>query len=780
MKHLWKILWLGASLLWLPFAVPVAAQAQSQMSNVKHVFVILMENHNWTGDNSAASAGDPDIKGSSLAPYINGLIPLGAHAEQYFNPAGNHPSLPNYLWLEAGTNFGVTADDAPNAAGQTTAQHLVTQLVNHTPAITWKAYAEPDFPNPDFTDCPQDFNELDVNHVPFAYFSDTTNGFNASSPNCIAHVVPYSHLAADLAAGTVAQYNFITPNLCHDGHEGISPCAPGENSDNTRRADDWLSIEVPKILNSAIYQTDGALFIVWDEAEDGGNFGDGPIGMFVLSPFAKRNYQNSIRYDHSSMLKTFQEIFGVTPLLGGAANTGTNDLSDFFLTAPPATLTSISVTPTTASIAAGATQAFTAAGTFSDGSTRDLSSTATWTSSNSAVATISKAGVATAVAAGTANIVAAQSGVSSNMAVLTVAAAPRLSSISVTPTSASIAAGATQAFTATGTFSDGSTRNLSSTATWTSSSSAVATMSTSGVATAVAAGTATIVAAQSGVSSNMAVLTVAAAPRLSSISVTPTSASIAAGATQAFTATGTFSDGSTRNLSSTATWTSSNAAVTTISTAGVATGMAAGTANIVAAQGGLTSNMAVVTVATPDFSLSDANGGSTSMLVTAGQTATFSLQVNPLGGFTGSVSLACSGAPTQATCTVSPASAEVNTASAAAFTVAVTTTARAVAVAAAMDNPLPPIPQQPAPMTALASAVALGGLTRVRRSKPVRLLGALGVLLACLSLLNACGAGGSSTAPALPGGTPAGTYTLTVTATSSGVSHAMNLTMTVS
>jgi hypothetical protein len=69
---------------------------------------------------------------------------------------------------------------------------------------------------------------------------------------------------------------------------------------------------------------------IWDEAEDSG-FPDGPIGMFVLSPFAKTNYQNSIHYDHSSMLKTFQEIFGVAPLLGGAANPATNDLSDFFL-----------------------------------------------------------------------------------------------------------------------------------------------------------------------------------------------------------------------------------------------------------------------------------------------------------------------------------------------------------------------------------------------------------------------------------------------------------------
>ena len=353
MKHLRKILTLSVTVLSLLFARPIATQAQTQMGNVKHVFIILMENHNWTGDNSGASFGAPDIKGSALAPYINSLIPLRAHAEQYYNPPGNHPSLPNYLWLEAGTNFGILNDNLPTRKnghrlnGQTTTAHLVTQLVSHVPAITWKAYAEPDFPNTDFTDCPLDFSEVDVNHVAFVYFSDTTDGFSSSSANCIAHVKPYSHLATDLNSGVTctpelittgtpcyAQYNFITPNLCHDGHENISSCDPNEPTDNTLRGDTWLKdIGVPSITGSSVYTTDGALFILWDEAEDSGAFSDGPIGMFVLSPFAKMGYENTIHYDHSSMLKTFQEIFGVTPLLGGAANPGTNDLSDFFL--PP-------------------------------------------------------------------------------------------------------------------------------------------------------------------------------------------------------------------------------------------------------------------------------------------------------------------------------------------------------------------------------------------------------------------------------------------------------------
>src|SRR5438034_11390143 len=69
-------------------------------------------------------------------------------------------------------------------------------------------------------------------------------------------------------------------------------------------------------------------------AEDSGKFSDGPIGMFLLSPFAKgggkRGFSNSIHYDHSSTLKTLQEIFHVEPLLGAAADPETKDLSDLF------------------------------------------------------------------------------------------------------------------------------------------------------------------------------------------------------------------------------------------------------------------------------------------------------------------------------------------------------------------------------------------------------------------------------------------------------------------
>jgi len=97
-----------------------------------------------------------------------------------------------------------------------------------------------------------------------------------------------------------------------------------------RNGDTWLAQAVPPILQSAAYRNGGALFITWDEAEGGG---DGPIGLIALSPFAKGGgYVSTAHYTHSSLLRTVQEIFGLTPLLGAAAQAP--DLSDLFTQFP--------------------------------------------------------------------------------------------------------------------------------------------------------------------------------------------------------------------------------------------------------------------------------------------------------------------------------------------------------------------------------------------------------------------------------------------------------------
>jgi phosphatidylinositol-3-phosphatase len=286
----------------LAFATVAFANA---MPAVKTVWVIVLENRNWS-----------DIEGSPDAPYINQvLLPSASYCREYYNPPLNHPSIRNYLWLEAGTDFGVTFGSTPNILHQSTTNHLLTQL--RAAGISWKFYQE----DIDGLQVPLDnVNGYAVRHNPAVYFDDVTGTNNPYDAYGISHIRPYSEMAADLAKNTMARYNFITPNLCDDGHD---ICMPLANS--VAQTDNWLSTEIPKILASQAYTNNGAIFIVWDEGVDG----DGPIGMILLSPLARGGgYFNHIHYTHSSLLRSVQEIFGVGPLLNDAVNA--TDLSDLF------------------------------------------------------------------------------------------------------------------------------------------------------------------------------------------------------------------------------------------------------------------------------------------------------------------------------------------------------------------------------------------------------------------------------------------------------------------
>ncbi len=261
----------------------------------------------------------------------------------------------------------------------------------------------------------------------------------------------------------------------------------------------------------------------------------------------------------------------------------------------PPTLVSIAVTPATALIDPAGTEQFTATGTYSDGSTQDLTATATWTSSDTTIATIAAGGLATGVADGTVTISAASGGVTPGTATLTVGP-PVLVSIAVTPGSVDIAVAATEQFTATGTYSDGSTQDLTTLATWTSSNTGVATIAAGGLATGVANGSTTISAAYGTVPAGTATLEVG--PFLQSITLTPANPSITVGGTQQFTATGNYSDGSHQNLTNVATWRSVTTSVATIVPGGLATGVADGTSQILATDGNI-SGSTILTVTGP-------------------------------------------------------------------------------------------------------------------------------------------------------------------------------------
>ena len=281
----------------------------------------------------------------------------------------------------------------------------------------------------------------------------------------------------------------------------------------------------------------------------------------------------------------------ISAAFGGATGTAT-------LVVGNATVVSIAVTPATPSIAAGTTSQFKAVATLSDTTTQDVTSSATWQSGTLATATIASGGLATGVAAGTSTITATFGG-KSGTATLTVTAA-KLTAVTISPpTIQTIPKGNTIPFTAKGTYSDNTSQDISTLVTWSSAPTGIVAF-TGATATGAAVGTTQVTAVYGGLTSNATTVTVTNAT-LASIAVTPaTPGKLHIGATQQFTATGTYSDKTTGDVTATANWASSTAATATIVTgatnAGLATGVAGGSTNITASVGTITSPAIALTV----------------------------------------------------------------------------------------------------------------------------------------------------------------------------------------
>jgi hypothetical protein len=201
----------------------------------------------------------------------------------------------------------------------------------------------------------------------------------------------------------------------------------------------------------------------------------------------------------------------VLGFLGSLAGCGGGGGSGEVTTPPPnntPTLQSIEITPSLKQAAAGTTAQFTATGVYTDNSTQDLTTQATWESSDSSVATVND-GLATTAGVGSTTVSAISGDVSGNT-MLTVTNAT-LVSIEVSPAAPSRANGLTQQFTATGLYTDNSTQDLTTQVTWASSDGAVATVSnaagSNGLATTAGVGSTTVSASSGGVTGD-ATLTV--------------------------------------------------------------------------------------------------------------------------------------------------------------------------------------------------------------------------------------------------------------------------------
>jgi phosphatidylinositol-3-phosphatase len=357
---------------------PAGAPASPHLG-IRHVFVIVLENESF----------DESYGPSSPAAYLSKTLPSqGTLLTQYFGTA--HLSNPNYIAMVSGqapnpanqsdcndyVNFEPTpAVFDPRGNGQAVGQGcvypsnvltLADQL--ESAGLTWRGYME-DMGNDDNRESSQCGAPADstltgqhdgtqtaeaqdqyaARHNPFVYFHSLID-----SGSCTRNVVSLKHLVGDLASSdTTPNFSFITPNLCHDGHD--TGCADGEPGGLTS-VDQFLSQWVPAIEASPAFQDDGLLVVTTDEAQFNQNGedstaccneqpgpnsplpgilgpGGGRIGSVVVGRCVGAGVQDSTPYNHYSLLRSLEDVFGITT--GGADGkghlgfAGASDLSAF-------------------------------------------------------------------------------------------------------------------------------------------------------------------------------------------------------------------------------------------------------------------------------------------------------------------------------------------------------------------------------------------------------------------------------------------------------------------
>ncbi|HWG51325.1 MAG TPA: alkaline phosphatase family protein [Candidatus Acidoferrales bacterium] len=315
--------------------VAATGSIKAGAQEIKTIFVIAMENHNWTQPANQFSGNIQQIFHNPNAPFINSLVDgtgfalvdgkviniskQVAFATNYHNvlatPGGSnphiHPSEPNYIWAEGGDNFGVFNDNDPFATAggteQNTTAHLVTLLTNA--GKTWRSYQEDidlttvggqltNVPLPreqwtvplrslSGTFAPGSFNQFNgsnqfnyaAKHNPMVFFTDSSGGNDPSTANPLRlQYAPLQQLFADLANNTVADYNFITPDQFNDQHTTLAGGYKGLAGDPAKilQGDDFLRQIVPVIMASKAYKERGAIILWWDESEQDGVAGDNP------------------------------------------------------------------------------------------------------------------------------------------------------------------------------------------------------------------------------------------------------------------------------------------------------------------------------------------------------------------------------------------------------------------------------------------------------------------------------------------------------------------------
>lgn len=330
-----------------------ASYATPGLPPIKHVFVVVLENKNFH-----------DTFGpQSMAPYLaDTMVKEGALLTAYYGTG--HYSLDNYISMISGqapnpdtqgdcgkfvdfVEEGMAADGQVIGRGCVYPAHVLTvanQLEER--GLTWRAYMEDMGNDParesatcghapigqaDMTegaqkgDSSHPLDQYAAKHDPFVYFHSIID-----SPTCQHNVVPLTRLEADLrSADSTPNYVFISPNLCHDGHD--THCVSGEEG-GLAAANGFLRRWVPIIRSSPAFR-DGLLIVTFDEAsgsdasaccdeQPGPNTkapgvngpGGGRIGAVMLSPFIAPGTVSNTPYNHYSMLRSVEDIFGLSHL----------------------------------------------------------------------------------------------------------------------------------------------------------------------------------------------------------------------------------------------------------------------------------------------------------------------------------------------------------------------------------------------------------------------------------------------------------------------------------
>jgi phosphatidylinositol-3-phosphatase len=367
----------GAAAPESPPAAPSPHAAHEMLPPIRHVFVLLLENQSYEATFGSRSA----------APYLARTLPArGALLTRYY--AIGHASLGNYIALVSGQapntetqlDCDIFADFRPSAPGLDAHGQLrgvgciyprfVTSLPDQLEGagLSWRAYMEDMGKNParesatcghvpvnarETTNLASRGDQYAAKHNPFVYFHSIID----DQARCDAHVVNLERLPQDLAnAATTANYVFITPNLCSDGHD--PQCIDGSTG-GLAAIDVFLRKWVPLIEAAPAFRADGMLVITFDESDGAGAEGSsaccgerplpgarfqpgfsgpggGRVGAIVLSKFVKPGTVSALPYNHYSLLRTVEAIFAL-PYLGYAA---AEDLRvfgrDVFSAAPPA------------------------------------------------------------------------------------------------------------------------------------------------------------------------------------------------------------------------------------------------------------------------------------------------------------------------------------------------------------------------------------------------------------------------------------------------------------